>query len=58
MFMVHLNRSPNNGVTISRINRKMETITGLEVRLGEVVLCLGKEVRLGVGDLRLGEDLH
>ena len=47
MPMVHLNRSLNKGVTISSINRRMETITGLQVRLGKVVLRLGEEVPLG-----------
>ena len=55
MLMVHLNRCPNKGVTISRINRRTETITWLSVRLGESVLHLGREVRLGEAMLCLGE---
>ena len=58
MHIVHLNQNPNKGVTISRINRRTKIITGLQVHLGEAVLCLGKEVRLGIRDLRLGEELH
>ena len=42
MPIVHLNQSPNKGVTISRIYRRTEIIRGLQVRLG-------------IGDLRRGE---
>ena len=44
MPIVHLNRSPNKGVTISRINKRSKTIIRLQVRLG-------------VGNLGLGEGL-
>ena len=52
--MVHLNRCPNKGVTISRFNGRTKTITRLLVRLGKSVLRLGGEVRLGEAMLCLG----
>ena len=44
MLIVQLNRNPNQEMMVSRINEINETKIGLQVRLG-------------VGDLRLGEDL-
>ena len=45
MLIVQLNHNLNQDSDNSRINKRTETITGLQVRLG-------------VGDLRLGEDLR
>ena len=45
MLIVQLNRNPNQEMMVSRINERNERKVGLQVRLG-------------VGDLHLGEDLR
>ena len=45
MLIVQLNRNPNQEMMVSRINKRKERKIGLQV-------CLG------VGNLRLGEDLR
>ena len=47
MLIIQSNCNPNQEMMVSRINEMTETITWLPVRLGESMLRLGREVRLG-----------
>ena len=50
MFIVQLNCKHRKRVMVSRINRRKETKTGLQVRLGVGNLRLGEGLRRGVAE--------
>ena len=51
MHVDHLNRSPNKGVMVSKINKRKGGKRGLQFHLSEGGLSLGKDLRQGEAEI-------